>query len=179
MKELMQFLLYLSDLLVPFLILYVVAQGLLARRPVYDDFVKGARDGLQTVIRILPTLVGLMVAVGVLRASGFLDFLSYILKPVTEIVHFPSELVPLTIVRMFSASAATGLALDIFKEYGTDSYLGLAASILMGCTETVFYTMSIYFMTAKVKRTRYTLAGALLATLVGITASIVLAGMMK
>lgn len=179
MKTVIQILLYLSDLLVPFLILYVVAQGLLARRPVYDDFVKGAKDGLRTVVRIMPTLVGLMVAVGVLRASGFLDFLSQILKPVTELVSFPSELVPLTIVRMFSASAATGLALDIFKEYGTDSYLGLAASILMGCTETIFYTMSIYFMTAKVKKTRYTLEGALLATLAGVAASIVLAGMMK
>ena len=179
MKTVIQILLYLSDMLVPFLILYVVAHGLLARRPVYDDFVKGAKDGLKTVLQILPTLVGLMVAVGVLRASGFLDFLSPALRPLTELVHFPSELVPLTIVRMFSASAATGLALDVFKEYGTDSYLGLAASILMGCTETIFYTMSIYFMTAKVKKTRYTLAGALLATLVGVAASTWLAGMMK
>lgn len=102
-------------------------------------------------MQILPTLVGLMVAVGVLRASGFLDFLTGVLGGLTEKVHFPSELLPLAIVRMFSASAATGLALDIFKEYGTDSYVGLAASIMMGCTETVFYTMSIYFMTAKVK----------------------------
>lgn len=179
MKTVIQILLYLSDMLVPFLILYVVAHGLLARRPVYDDFVKGAKDGLKTVLQILPTLVGLMVAVGVLRASGFLDFLSQALRPLTELAHFPSELVPLTIVRMFSASAATGLALDVFKQYGTDSYLGLAASILMGCTETIFYTMSIYFMTAKVKKTRYTLAGALLATLVGVAASTWLAGMMK
>ena len=132
METVIQILLYISDMLVPFLILYVIAHGLLARRPVYDDFVKGAKDGFQTVIQIMPTLVGLMVAVGVLRASGFLDFLSETLGKVTELVHFPSELVPLTIVRMFSASAATGLALDIFKEYGTDSYLGLATSILMG-----------------------------------------------
>lgn len=178
MKTVIQILLYLSDMLVPFLILYVVAHGLLARRPVYDDFVKGAKDGLKTVLQILPTLVGLMVAVGVLRASGFLDFLSQALRPLTELVHFPSELVPLTIVRMFSASAATGLALDVFKEYGTDSYLGLAASILMGCTETIFYTMSIYFVAAKVTKTRYTLAGALLATLGGTVASVVLGNLM-
>ena len=84
MKTVIQILLYLSDMLVPFLILYVVAHGLLARRPVYDDFVKGAKDGLKTVLQILPTLVGLMVAVGVLRASGFLDFLSQALRPLTE-----------------------------------------------------------------------------------------------
>jgi spore maturation protein B len=170
--------LFLSDLLVPFLIFYVVAYGLLMKCPVYDDFVQGAKDGFRTVIQIMPTLIGLMVAVGVLRASGFLDFLSGVLCRVTERLHFPSELVPLAIVRMFSSSAATGLALDIFREYGTDSYLGRVASIMMSCTETVFYTMSVYFMTAKVKRTRYTLSGALLATLAGIAASVVLAALM-
>ena len=144
----------------------------------YDDFVKGAKDGFQTVIQIMPTLIGLMVAVGVLRASGFLDFLASMLSRVTDLVHFPSELVPLTIVRMFSSSAATGLALDIFKEFGTDSYVGLTASILLGCTETIFYTMSVYFVTAKVKKTRYTLAGALLATAADLVASVLLARMM-
>lgn len=177
MQAAIRIILYASDLLVPFLIFYVVAYGILAKRPVYDDFVRGAKDGFQTVIQIMPTLIGLMVAVGVLRASGFLDFLSGLLGRLTVWIHFPSELVPLTIVRMFSASAATGLALDIFKEYGTDSYLGLVASVLMGCTETIFYTMSVYFMTAKVKKTRYTLPGALLATAAGIAASVVLAGM--
>ena len=168
--------LYLSDLMVPLLIFYVVTEGLIARRPVYDDFVKGAKEGLRTVVQILPTLVGLMTAVGVLRASGFLDFLAEALGQATEGIHFPSELLPLAIVRMFSSSAATGLALDLFREYGTDSYVGLAASIMMGCTETIFYTMSIYFLTAKVKKTRYTLPGALLATAVGIAASLWLAG---
>ena len=177
MQAAIRIILYASDLIVPFLIFYVVAYGILAKRPVYDDFVRGAKDGFQTVIQIMPTLIGLMVAVGVLRASGFLDFLSGLLGRLTVWIHFPSELVPLTIVRMFSASAATGLALDIFKEYGTDSYLGLVASVLMGCTETIFYTMSVYFMTAKVKKTRYTLPGALLATAAGIAASVVLAGM--
>ena len=177
MQAAIRIILYASDLMVPFLIFYVVAYGILAKRPVYDDFVRGAKDGFQTVIQIMPTLIGLMVAVGVLRASGFLDFLSRLLGRLTVWIHFPSELVPLTIVRMFSASAATGLALDIFKEYGTDSYLGLVASVLMGCTETIFYTMSVYFMTAKVKKTRYTLPGALLATAAGIAASVILAGM--
>ena len=85
---------------------------------------------------------------------------------------------PLAIVRMFSSSAATGLVLDVFKEFGTDSKIGLIASIMMSCTETIFYTMSVYFMTAKVKKTRYTLTGALMATVAGIIASVILAGMM-
>ena len=166
---------YLSDLMVPLLIFYVVAHGILAKRPVYDDFVKGAKEGFRTVIQILPTLVGLMVAVGVLRASGFLDLLAELLGWFTKWIHFPSELIPLTLVRMFSSSAATGLALDIFKEFGTDSYLGILTSILLSCSETVFYTISIYFVTAKVEKIRYTFAGAMIAMMTDILMSIVLA----
>ncbi len=126
----------------------------------------------------MPTLVGLMVAVGVLRASGFLDFLAGHIGNVTKYIGFPGEMVPLTVVKMFSSSAATGLLLDAYKEFGTDSFLGLIASISMSCTETIFYTMSVYFMTAKVSKTRYTLTGALIATFAGLAASVVLAGMM-
>ena len=124
-------------------------------------------------------MVGLMVAVGVLRASGFLEFLAQMIGKITQYIGFPGELVPLTIVKMFSSSAATGLLLDVYKEYGTDSYLGLVASISMSCTETIFYTMSVYFMTAKVTKTRYTLPGALLATLAGLVTSVVLGGVVK
>lgn len=174
----MQFFLYLSDFIVPFLILAIVVYALLKGTDVYDTFIKGAHNGFLTVIRIMPTLVGLMVAVGILRASGFLDFISQILGQFTAFIGFPGELVPLTVVKMFSSSAATGLLLDIFKEHGTDSRLGLIASISMSCTETIFYTMSIYFMTAKVTKTRYTLAGALLSTAAGLAASVILAGML-
>lgn len=168
---------YISDFIVPSVIILIVAYGVLEKVKVYDEFVKGAKKGFSTVIKIMPTLVGLMVAVGILRASGFLEILSVQIGKVTDYIGFPSQLVPLSIVRLFSASAATGLVLDIFKEYGTDSRIGLIASIMMCCTETVFYTMSVYFMAAKVKKTRYTLTGALLATVAGIVASVWLAGM--
>ena len=164
-----------SALIIPSVIFFIVVYGILHHTDVYDEFIEGAADGMKTVVGIAPTLVGLMAAVGILRASGFLDFLSNVLSIVTDKIGFPSQLVPLTIVRMFSSSAATGLALDVFKEYGTDSYIGMAASILMSCTETIFYTMSVYFMAGKVKKTRWTLPGALIATLAGITASIFLA----
>lgn len=168
----MQVLIYLADFMVPAVILLIVTYGLSERVKVYDEFVKGAKKGISTVVKIMPTLVGLMVGVGVLRASGFLDFLSGLLGRVTDYIGFPSQIVPLTIVRMFSSSAATGLVLDLFKEYGTDSRIGLIASVMMCCTETIFYTMSVYFMAAKVKKTQYTLTGALLATLAGIVASV-------
>ena len=168
----MSFLLYISNLIVPAIILGIVTYGILMKVNVYDEFIKGAKKGFGTVIQIMPTLIGLMVAVGILRASGFLDFLAKIIGEITSYIGFPSQLVPLAIVRMFSSSAATGLAIDLFKEYGTDSRIGLIASIMMSCTETIFYTMSVYFMTAKIKKTRYTLPGALVATFAGIMASV-------
>lgn len=174
----MSFFSYLSDFMIPIVIFYIVAYGLLEKVNVYDEFVTGAADGLKTVLKIMPTLVGLMAAVGMLRASGFLDFVAQCLLGVAAALHFPVQLIPLTLVRLFSSSAATSLALDIFKSYGTDSYIGLITSIMMGCTETVFYTMSVYFLTAKVTKTRWTLAGALISTFAGIAASVVLAGMM-
>lgn len=167
-----------SDYIVPFTLLYIVAYGVITKCKVYDCFVTGAKKGMLTVAEIMPTLVGLLVGVGVLRASGFLEFLGKCLAPVAEWLNFPGELIPLALVRMFSASAATGLTLDIFKEYGTDSYIGFLASILVCCTETVFYTMSLYYMTIGIKKTRWTLPGALVCTLAGIVASTIIAGLL-
>lgn len=174
----MGFLMFLSQYIVPFIIFIVLVTGILEQVSVYETFIKGAKEGFFTVLKIMPTLIGLMVAVGILRASGFLEFLSLLLGKVTEQLGFPGELVPLSVVKMFSSSAATGLLTDLYKQYGTDSYIGRIASISMSCTETIFYTMSVYFMTAKVKKSRYTLAGALVATAAGLAASVWLAGKM-
>ncbi|NLL80296.1 MAG: spore maturation protein [Clostridiales bacterium] len=168
----------LSNIMIPMIIFYVVATGIAAKQDVYGDFIKGAKEGLKTVVQIMPTLIGLMVAVGILRASGFLDFLGGLLGGLTEPAGLPADVMPLIFIKLFSSSAATGLVLDLFREHGTDSYTGLFVSIMMSCTETVFYTMSVYYMAAKVTKTRYTLTGALLATVAGIFASIVLAGML-
>lgn len=173
----MHMIMFLSKAAIPFIILFIVGNGLLRRQRVYEDFLDGAKSGVRTVVEIMPTLVGLMVAVGILRASGFLDFLSDLLARGMTFLHFPTELVPLAIVKMFSSSAATGLLLDLYKTHGTDSVIGLAASIMLSSTETIFYTMSIYFMSVKVKKTRYTLAGALIATFAGIVVSVTLAQM--
>lgn len=174
----MKLLLFLSEITIPLLIFCIVGYGLLNRQPVYEEFVEGAKDGFWTVIKIMPTLIGLMGAVGVLRASGLLDCIAQWLGQVTAEIGFPAELFPVTIVKMFSSSAATGLLLDIYKEYSADSTLGKMASVMMSSTETIFYTMSVYFMSVKVKKTRYTLAGALLATVAGTIASVVIVSCM-
>ena len=174
----MDILIFLSEFMVPLVIFYIVGFGFLSKRPVFDDFLKGASEGMKTVVEIMPTLIGLMAAVGVLRASGFLDAAAEFLTIPANFLRIPVPLIPVILVRVGSSSAATGLVLDIFKEYGPDSLIGNMVSIMMGCTETIFYTMSVYFMTAGIRKTRWTLPGALAATAAGIAASIVLAGMM-
>lgn len=168
----------LSVFIIPMMILFIVVYGMINKTAIYDVFVEGAKDGMKTVVGIAPTLIGLMMAVGVLRASGFLDFLAQGMGILTERIGFPSQLVPLVLVRMFSASAATGLTLDLFREFGPDSFIGLTASIMMSCTETIFYTMSVYFIAAKVSKTRWTLAGALIAMTSSVITSVLLAGVM-
>lgn len=170
----MGFLLFLSEAAVPLIIFYIVGFGILSKRPVFDDFLNGAKDGMKTVAGIMPTLIGLMTAVGVLRASGFLDFLSKLLTKPASYLFLPAPVVPVILVRLVSNSAAIGLVLDIFKKYGTDSYIGFMTSVLMSCTETLFYCLSVYFGTVKIRKTRYTLGGALTATVAGIAASVFL-----
>lgn len=174
----MNFLTTLSDFFIPVLIFYIVGFGVLSKVPVFDAFVKGAKEGLRTAVQILPTLLGLLMGVAVLRTSGALDFLCERLEVIAAPLSIPVQLLPVIVVRLFSSSAATGLVLDLFAQYGADSRIGYGASLLLCCTETVFYTMSVYFMAAGVKKTRYTLPGALLATAAGVAASLFLAARM-
>jgi spore maturation protein B len=168
----MSWMLFFSNMIVPMTFAGILIFAISKRQPVYDNFVEGARSGFGTVVQIAPTIIGLMVAVGMLRASGALDLLSAAIAPLTEPFGYPSDAVPLTLMRLVSSSASTGLLLDLFERYGPDSYLGRFVSIMMSCTETVFYTMSIYFMYIKVTKTRHTLTGALLANFVGVIASL-------
>ncbi len=165
---------WISRILVPLIISYIVGFGVLSKRPVFDDFLAGAKDGMKTAAELLPVLAGLLTAVGVLRASGLLEAVCSLLSAPAEWLHLPEPLIPLALVRLISNSAATGLALDIFKSYGPDSYLGMAASVMMSSTETVFYCVSIYFGSIHVTKTRYVLPGALIATAAGIGASVFL-----
>lgn len=168
----MSILLTISDFLIPVTILFIVVFGCLQRVDIYEVFLEGAKEGLQTVIDILPTLIGLVMAVEVVRAGGLLDLMVELLRPLSNAVGFPAELAPLSIVRLVSSSAATGLLTDLFAHYGPDSYLGRVASVMMSCTETVFYTMSLYFLSVGIKKTRWTLPCALLANIVGIAAAV-------
>ena len=174
----MNLFLYLTNFIVPFLILAIIVYGLLMKINVYEHFIKGCPKRIfnrsQDHAHTHRTYGGSGYSPR-FRVSGD-DFLLY--RAVYCCHWISGELVPLTVVKMFSSSAATGLLLDLYKEFGTDSLIGLIASISMSCTETIFYTMSVYFMTAKIKNSRYTLTGALIATFAGLAASVVLSQFM-
>ena len=175
----MKLILMLSSFMIPLIIFYMIGYGILNREKVYDIFIDGVLEGFRIVVGIAPALVGLMVAVGVVRNSGALELLARLLTPIGNLLRIPAEIIPLILVRLFSTSAANGLVFDIFKEYGTDSQMGLLASIIMSCTESIFYIMSVYFLSVKVKKTRWTFAGGMLATLAGVVASVIIAGCIK
>ena len=176
----MSILTFLSNMIIPLILFYIIGYGLITQTDIFDAFVKGAADGMKVVVNILPTLVGLMVAIGLLRESGFLTALSDVLAPLADKMQFPARVVPLTLIKMISSSAATGLLTDIYKEFGTDSREGYLSSLLMCCSETIFYTISVYFLATKDSKHRavsgvsWMLAGALVSTLAGIIASMFL-----
>jgi len=170
----MSMILFISDLMIPLTIVAIVSYGLLKRSNVYDSFLEGAMEGMKITVNILPTLVGLMVAVGVLRASGTLGYIADFLAPLTRLVGFPEEALPLTLMRLVSSSAATGLQLDVYATHGPDSFIGRFVSVMMSSTETVFYTFSVYFLHIGITKTRYTLSGAILANIVSVIASLVI-----
>ncbi len=173
----MGILLTVSDFIIPVTVLFIVVFGCLKRVDIYEVFLEGAQEGLKTVLDILPTLIGLIMAVEVVRAGGLLDILTNLLRPAAEKIGFPAELAPLSLVRLVSSSAATGLLTDIFAVFGPDSFLGRSASVMMSCTETVFYTMSLYFLSVGVRKTRYTLPCALIANVIGVFAAVWLVGL--
>lgn len=170
----MRVFLYFSDFIVPFTMFYIVIYGFFHGTDVYRSFLKGVTEGFRIVIKIAPTMVALLVSIGIFRMSGALDFVSGLLKPIGALLHIPAVILPVFLVRIFSSSAAVSFVLDIFKEYGPDSSAGMMVSIMMSCTETVIYTITIYFMSVGIQKTRWTLPGAMFATIAGTIASVMI-----
>lgn len=155
----------------PMVILFIIIYGVREKNKVFDSFLDGAKEGIKTTLSILPTLVGLFFAIGALRSSGVLDLITKIVSPLLNILNFPSELVPLSLLRPISGSGSIAVATDIMKNCGVDTLIGNIASTIMGSTETTLYTIAIYTSCVKVKKTRYILLAALTADVVGIITS--------
>ena len=170
---------YLSNLAIPFTILIILVYGLKKKNKVFDTFIEGAKEGIEIVVKIFPTLLGLFVAIGALRYSGVLDFLIKLLAPVIQFFNIPVEIMPLAILRPISGSASIAIGSDIISKYGVDSKLGLIASTIMGSTETTFYTIAIYTSVVGIKKIRFVLVAALLGDLIGMLSSVIICNIMS
>lgn len=168
----MKFISFVSSLAMPLIIILIVIYGVWERKKVFDIFLDGAKEGIRIVFNIFPTLVGLFVAIGALRSSGIIDLLVNILTPILNVVHFPTEILPLAIIRPISGSASIAVATDIMKNFGVDSNIGLIASVIMGSTETTVYTIAVYTSSVGIKKTRFVLWAALIADFVGMVTSV-------
>ncbi|RPJ64320.1 MAG: spore maturation protein [Acidobacteria bacterium] len=164
-----------SSWIVPLLILAVPLYAYAARRiRVYESFIEGAKEGFEIGVRIMPYLVAILVAIGMFRASGAMDWLVWMLTPVVSWAGFPAEALPSSLMRSLSGSAAFAMSSEIFKIHGPDSFIGRLVSVIQGSTETTFYIMAVYFGAIAVRKTRYTLAASLVTDLSGIVAAYVI-----
>ena len=168
----MQVINFFSSLAIPLIILTIVIYGLAEKIKIFDVFLEGAKEGIDIVVSIFPTLIGLFVAIGALRSSGVLDFVISIISPFLNKVNFPTEIMPLALIRPISGSSSMAVATDIMKTYGVDSRLGVMAAVIMGATETTFYTIAVYSASVGIKNTRFVLVASLIADFVGILVSV-------
>ena len=151
----------------PLIILTVTAIGIFSKTNIFEAFIEGASDGLKTTRDILPALICLMTCIGMFKASGALEMFTYIIKPITDFFGFPSECTPLIFLRPMSGSGALSLFDGILAENGADSLAGKIAAVMMGSTETTFYTIAVYFGAVKIKNTRYAIPAALAGDITG------------
>ncbi len=139
---------------------------------VFDAFVVGAKDGFNTSVSIIPYLIAMMVAIGMLRASGFFDLMNQLLAPLLSRIGMPPEVLPLALIRPFSGSASNGIMAELIHQYGGDSLIAKTAATMMGSTETTFYVIAVYFGSIGIQKSRHAIPAGLLADLAGIIASV-------
>ncbi|BED91928.1 MAG: spore maturation protein B [Candidatus Improbicoccus pseudotrichonymphae] len=160
-----------SSWYIPTIITFIISYAFLKKTFIFDSFILGAKSGLETTFLITPSLIGLIVAVGMLRVSGAFEMFANFISPLVSYFNFPPQLVPLAIIRPISGSASTAILDSILKNFGPDSYIGRLASLITGSTETTIYTIAIYFGSIKIKNNRGTLIYALLADLTALIIS--------
>lgn len=146
--------------------------GAIKRVPIYPTFIDGAKEGLNTVMRVFPYLLAMLVAIGMFRASGAIDLLANFLAPALEKIGMPSDVLPLALLRPFSGSASNGLVAEIAQHHGGNSYTAYLAATMMASTETTFYVVAVYFGAVSVQRTRHAIPAGLFADAVGVFASL-------
>ena len=165
---------YMSSAAIPVIIIIIIWYGLKEKVKVFDTFLDGAKEGIEIVFRMIPTLIGIFLAVGALRYSGIIDMIVNLITPITNLLKLPSQIMPLALLRPISGSASMAIAVDIMKNYGVDTLTGIITSTIMGSTETTFYTIAIYTSCVGIKKTRGILLAALAADVAGMLASTII-----
>ena len=157
-----------SKLAIPFLIIIFIGYGVIKKIKVYESFVEGAKEGFNVAIKIIPYLVAMLIAIGIFRAGGAMEWLIFILKPVTNLIGLPAEALPMALMRPLSGSGSLGIMSENLAVYGPDSFIGILVSTLYGSTETTFYVLALYFGAVNIKSTRHALPVGLIADVAGI-----------
>jgi len=169
---------YLSKSIIPIILLIIITYGMLAERKVYEWFIEGAKEGLDVIRRIFPYILAMIIAVNIFREAKLIDVLNLIVRPIVNFIGLPEEVIPLVIIKPLSGSGALGVFTDIIKEFGPDTKIGLIASVIMGSTETIFYTITVYFGAVKVKKIRHTLWAAIIADITSIIMAILMVNLL-
>lgn len=163
---------YITKSIIGIIVIFIIGYGMIKGRKVYEWFIEGAKDGLRVCLNIFPYLLAMIVAVEMFKAADLLDIINNLLAPLVGVVGLPKELIPLVLIKPLSGSGAIGIFTNILQTYGADSHIGLIASVIMGTTETIFYTVTVYFGAVKVKKVRHTVWAAVMADLVAIITAI-------
>jgi spore maturation protein B len=163
---------WLSILAIPVIIFFFLGFGYFKKVKVYEQFVEGAKEGFNVGVKIIPYLVAMLVAIAMFRASGALDVLIWMLRPITSLIGMPSEVVPMALMRPLSGSGSLGVMTELMKTFGVDSLIGFISSTMFGSTETTFYVVAVYFGAVNIQRTRYALPAGLLADAAGLITAV-------
>ncbi|MFR5266276.1 spore maturation protein [Clostridium sp.] len=167
---------YITNSLIPIILVIIVFYGMIKGKKVYEWFLEGAKEGLSVCMRIFPSLLAMLVAVRILRDSNVLGYINNFLEPIVGLIGLPAQLVPLVLIKPLSGSGALGIFTDILNTVGPDTRTGLIASVFMGTTETIFYTITIYFGAVGIKKIRHTLWSAIMADLIALIMAITMVG---
>ena len=165
---------YISNSIIPFIVLFIIIYGLRKRVPVYDTFLEGSKESVNMIMSLFPTFLAMILGVNILIDSGFLSFLLGILKPIFHTLNIPLEILPLAAIRPISGSATLAILNSIYDNHGPDSFVGILASVMQGSTDTTLYVITLYFGSIGIKKIRYALWAGLCADIIGLTASIII-----
>ncbi|HES59165.1 MAG: spore maturation protein [Calditrichaceae bacterium] len=163
---------WLSILAIPVIILFFLGFGYVKKVKVYEKFVEGAKEGFNVGVKIIPYLVAMLVAIAMFRASGAMEVLTDIVKPITNLIGMPSEVLPMAIMRPLSGSGSLGVMTELMNNFGVDSLIGFISSTMFGSTETTFYVVAVYFGAINVYKTRYAIPAGLLADAAGLITAV-------